>query len=153
MIGFQPNCSKWSLAMRIVIWVFVSVSSAIYADAQVISERRCDACARAGLEIFMWDIQHESVMTDSTGRVIESRFEGRIYIHFRNTGTMDWRIERVNCHFFDSGNNRLFSRSIDMERFLVAHNTWNERSDPFGLAKWEPRMKADCWIENAIVVQ
>ena len=75
--------------------------------------------------------------------------EGRIYIHFRNTGSMDWRVERVSCRFLDRGGNPLFSRSMDLEKFLVPRATWNIRSEPFGLVKWEPRMKADCWIENA----
>ncbi len=96
----------------------------------------------------MWDIQHEPVMTD--GRVVNSGFEGRIYLHFRNTGNTDWKLERVNCHFVDRGNRPLFSRSMDMEMFPVVRDTWNIRSVPFGLVKWEPGMTADCWIEKAV---
>jgi hypothetical protein len=136
-------------AMRAFLGIFTAIlSSIICANAQIISELRCDACTRAGLSVLMWDIQQESVMTD--GRINNSKFAGRVYLHFLNTGSTDWRIERVNCHFFDLKDRRMFSRSIDMEKFPVVHDTWNIRSDPFGLPKWESGMKADCWIENAI---
>jgi hypothetical protein len=135
--------------MRLFLGIIaVVLSSMICANAQIISELRCDACARAGLSVLMWDIQQESVM--ASGRINSSGFAGRVYLHFRNTGSTDWRIERANCHFFDINNGRMFSRSIDMEKFLVVHDTWNIRSDPFGLPKWEAGMKADCWIEKAI---
>ncbi len=135
--------------MRTFLGIFTAIlSSTICVNAQIINELRCDACTRAGLSIFMWDLQQESVMTD--GRINDSKFAGRVYLHFRNTGSMDWRIERVNCHFFDSSDKRMFSRSIDMEMLLVARDSWNIRSDAFGLVKWESGMKANCWIENAI---
>ncbi len=88
--------------MRNFTLSFVLILSSInYTGAQDASERRCDACARAGLELFMWDMQHESVMTDGGGRIVKNNFEGRVYLHFRNSGSTDWRVERVSCHFLD----------------------------------------------------
>ena len=63
--------------MRTFLGIFtVVLSSMICANAQLISELRCDACTRACLNILMWDIQQESVM--ASGRINQTGFAGRV---------------------------------------------------------------------------